>query len=214
MGNTLKETIAEAFSIAIKEKSNISSNTIRSAKFVEEVVKGIFYKHLTSEQQNKYIKHVQKVKKDGSGKERGEWLLDGVICEKIEITDHIKNTSTSKIVKKLLWAIESESATSMTAMTEDFGKLIVVKSENYLYLNGLNQHQDNVSEYILRRIRTIDDIINKMDNGFHEGKLYYGFWPTPGKAQGLKSYWDSDDKDNLLRMIHLFEYKNSSFTEL
>jgi hypothetical protein len=213
MNHHLSLLIKNAFSTAVGDKDELKSNTLRSAKFIECVAKNIFEHLLVSEQNNNSNLYVQKVKADGSGKLSGEWLLDAVIREDIIITDRAIKNSQTRFVSKILWAIESESHTSLNSMAEDFGKLAVVRSANYLYLNGLNQTHQKALNYIKRRLSTIESLIDRLPTIFQDGNLYYGFWPTPGKAQGYASYWDADYK-MLLKMVKLYFYDNGSFHEV
>ena len=190
----IKESLEEAY------KADLNDNKLKSAKFVECFGTKLFNEfyppdeRLKKTSNNWVIKKelkVQRVNEDGTGKLPGEWLLDIVIAEYIE--DPEICISNVPFVKKILWAVESESDTSIKAMADDFGKLAVVNADNYVYLNGINQDSDHsVERYIDRRIRTVNKILKTVDDHFKDKELYYAFWPSPGKTLGRESYWEID----------------------
>ncbi len=105
----------------------------------------------------------------------------------------------------LFWAAESESNTGLPSFADDFGKLLCVKSDYYLYLNGLNQLQQKSREsFIHRRLELANEILNETKLSYK--KFFFAFWPSPEINQSKgKSFWDIHQKDDLLNMVKVFE---------
>lgn len=205
MDTSLNLLITEAFLSAQAEMKN-KTPKLRSARFVEEVGRKL---HANFGQSGKLS--VQEVDIDKGRKKKGEWLLDIAIAERHEVkeTDH---GSSKWIPYRLLWAVESEYSTSLEAMCDDLGKLLVVNSRNYLYLNGLNQQFGNTEPYVQRRLKTVAGVLN----GLHwdsSKRFYYAFWPSPEKKGNLASLWDNEVRD-LQPYIRVYEYRGSDFIRL
>lgn len=178
-------------------------NKKRSAKFVTEIGEGIFKCY---ELQNpSYKLNFQKLNDENGTKEPGEWIYDIAITEQQSIFDPEKTTAEVKINSRLIWAIESEYNTGLDFFAQDFGKLLCANSENYLYLNGLNQDtKKNQDNYILRRLKIVSGLINS-NACLKEKPFYYGFWVSPEK-KGDKSLWGKFSLAELLEMARIFRY--------
>jgi len=128
----------------------------------------------------------------------GEWLLDITIIKDKEISDMSIERSKTRIPFKIIWAVESESNPSLTAFAEDFGKLLCIKSDNYLFLNGLRQiTEKGRKDYIQRRIKTATVLLS--DPSFIKNNFYLAFWPSPARSDGI-SLWDKSLTE-LLSMV-------------
>ena len=135
----------------------------------------------------------------------GEWLLDIAITEVTEIQDSDKTISKGSISHKMIWAIESELNSGIKAFADDFGKLLCVKSDNYLFLNGLNQKtEEGRLKYIKRRTNTVVDMKKLMNLN----NYYLAFFPSPAKIKG-KSLWDDNSEEDLLKMIEVVDLGKS-----
>ncbi|MCK8818142.1 hypothetical protein MWH28_12320 [Natroniella sulfidigena] len=204
-GKLIKDLMVESLEDAYN--AQLKKSSLKSAKFVECFGNNLYREFCENELDSSEPKlAVQKVKDDGSGKQSGEWLLDIVIKKEFEIADPDKKQSKANLVKDVLWAIESESSTSIKEMAKDFGKLVVINAENYVYLNGVDQKTiENVNAYIKRRIETVEDIMDKIGERFIGKNLYYGFWPKPGSSNWSENYWDNLSIKDLKSRIKLFE---------
>lgn len=201
----LKILVRQAFKNAYQVRSNGklgNSNTLRSAKFVSEVA-NLLHSEIGVAKDIKLC--VQQVDDQGY-KNSGEWLLDIVISRTTEIRDPEIGHSKAFINSKILWAVESESAVGLPDFAADFGKLMVVKSEKYLYLNGLRPNLSDTKTYISRRLKTAEQIL--LESGI-KGELYLGFWPSP--AKDVLSGWDSENEETLINKIELFMWNGASF---
>jgi hypothetical protein len=140
-----------------------------------------------------------------SGRKPGEKMLDITIAKTKTIYDPDKKQSTAVINYQLVWAIESEADTSLPAFADDFGKLLCSNSMFYLYLNGLDQVQEESrTAYINRRLAIAKELLNDANLNFKN--FYYAFWPSPHKNQNHdKSFWDMHQKDKLLDMVRVYE---------
>lgn len=197
----LKDVLAKCFDEAVSistEHPFNQSNNLKSALFVSLVGHNI---HDTFFRESGTDLNVITVKESGE-KEPGEWLLD------ISITK-----DNNGIKEKILFAAESESNTSTNAFNEDFAKLIHIRSEYYLYLNGLDQKtfkgKDN---YIKNRLEYAADILKRTDlNSF-----YIGFWASPKKQGNVDSIWNElqDGEYSHLKNIELYQYSDGKFEEV
>ncbi|MCY6369483.1 hypothetical protein [Clostridium ganghwense] len=198
----VKDSFEEAVKIKDYNEKFKNSNTYRSAKFVSALgerlkdfyVKNDLYYHL----------NVQKVDDESGRKTSGEWLLDVSLTKQKCIEDPAKKQSKAKINTEIIWAVESEYHTGLDKFAEDFGKLMCIKSQNYLYLNGVNQEEKNLQTYILRRLETVSDLLRDRED-FYGKNFYYGFWVSPEIKNG-KSIWDSKNIKDLIKMTRVFKY--------
>jgi len=182
------------------------ANFFRSAKFVSEIADGFWdkkFSEMYNENQKKKMLHVQDVNDLGIKKE-GEWLFDICVTEAIEIEEwNNSKKASAHIDTSILWAIESESATSIKEFCADFGKLICSGAKNCLYLHGLNQRsEDGRSKFIKRRLSTIK---NQLSEYMKKETIYYiGFWPSPKKVGG-SSLWDQYSLEELIDWIEVYD---------
>ncbi len=193
----VKKLIKNALKNAFEEanKGNIDDAKLKSSIFVSNVGR-VF----NNEYNNMNNYRLKVVGYDSNNRKRtpGEWLLDVIIAKEMVISDQEKDKSEAKILYQIIWAIESESNSSLPAFAEDFGKLMCVKSENYLYLNGLQQKTSNGhSDYIKRRTKTAKQCLD--DANIKEKNFYIAFWPSPARRNG-SSLWDKEISD-LLEMV-------------
>jgi len=197
--DNITKAVKRSFISAYKNKQkgkNITNNQIKSATFVSKLALQI--EHLVvNEGRIKTL--VQKVD-DYGNKMKGEWLFDAAIVEVEERKTDYRNRR-GNYIKRIIWAIESEFSTNIEDFLRDFSKLIHVKADHYLYINGVNQAgKDYRGNYIKAQIQLAREIVKdavKTD-------FYIGFVPSPGKnkKQG-KSIWDSYDLKELLKWIHV-----------
>ncbi|MDE0660921.1 MAG: hypothetical protein OXI79_14880 [Gammaproteobacteria bacterium] len=175
-------------------RHHLSSGASRlSSKFVYEVTKSIYLECLPE-----YELHVISVD-DRGDKRSGEWLLDGCITEE-----------SDGFIERIVFAMESESARSKAAFDEDFAKLIHVKSYFKLYLNGLRHKEEaDMTRYMEHRLAYAASVLRKTS---HAGKLWLGFWPSPGKFRGRVSAWEALPAH--LDAIYLWEFDGDQFTEV
>jgi len=197
--DNITKAVKRSFISAYKNKQkgkNITNNQIKSATFVSKLALQI--EHLVvNEGRIKTL--VQKVD-DYGNKMKGEWLFDAAIVEVEERKTDYRNRR-GNYIKRIIWAIESEFSINIEDFLRDFSKLIHVKADHYLYINGVNQAgKDYRGNYIKAQIQLAREIVKdavKTD-------FYIGFVPSPGKnkKQG-KSIWDSYDLKELLKWIHV-----------
>ncbi len=200
---TVKD-IKDSFKRAYEKSTNFERNTYKSAAFVE-VIGNMFAKKFS---QMKVLN--QKVAKHGKGKISGEWLFDIVVCKTREVNEKgvLKDYNHS-----LEWVVESEYKNTLNETLKDFSKLLVVKSENLLFLNGYSSlDKKSYDANVSKRLNTVSSI---MKNHQDINNLYYCFWPSPEKKGEMNSFWENDFED-LLKIIKLFKYnkQTSLFNEI
>lgn len=201
--NEVHRIVRDALDITLKEVFN-KNTIIKDAKLRSS----IFVFSLGKELSKSYEGH--KLKVVGFDEERkrrtpGEWLLDIAIVKEKPISDPKKKQSKAEIPYQLIWAVESESSTNLHAFAEDFGKLLCVKSENYLFLNGLNQKkEEDRNSFVERRLETVKQLLKEIN--YNSNNLYFAFWPTPAK-NNKGSLWDdfSSAPSELLNMVRVKE---------
>ena len=203
----IKNIIHSSLKISIENSSEMT-NQIKSSLFVSnlgkmlnEYCKGLF--------QTNYISVDSKGKKTS-----GEWMLDISVTKQVEVTEEFNGKVIKKLINtNLIWAVESETSTSTIDFCMDFGKLLCVNSENYLYLNGLNHSTPKKSEeYVEKRIDTVTKLLQDMEL---TENLYYGFFPTPGKTAGNDSIWAEILKGNYSHLgLRLFKFQGKVFVEI
>jgi hypothetical protein len=185
------------------------ANFFRSAKFVSEVAYGlwdVFYSKIYDENHKLNMLHVQEVDDFGI-KKKGEWLFDICITDTREISENKYNKeATARINTNILWAVESESSTSILDFCADFGKLICSGANNCFYLHGLNQRNpDNRRAFVDRRLSTLRSQLSDLIKS--ENNYYIGFWPSPKKIGG-SSIWDQYTIDELDSWINVHSLNN------
>ena len=179
-------------------------NRLLSKKFVWEVSTNIHQKIFDK----KYDLHAIKVDDKGE-KESGEWLVDACIT---------KGKKRAEFIRKIVFAMESESGTDKPAFNEDFAKLVHVKSSYKLYLNGLDQPTpQKTKDYIEGRLEYAKPFLNKED----ADTFYFGFWPSPGKLKSgarESSIWKEiikrPRKYQHLDQIRLYKFTQGSFQQV
>ena len=177
----------------VRDRHGSSAASRLSSKFVYEVIKSIHCKCLPE-----YQRHVISVNDNGD-KEPGEWLVDGCVTEE-----------SDGFIKRIVFAMESESHTSKAAFDEDFAKLVHLKSSFKLYLNGLDQTTEaGMNRYMDARLAYAAALLRKTS---HTGKLWLGFWPSPGKFRGRVPAWEA--LPTHLDAIYLWEFDGDQFTEV
>lgn len=179
------------------------NNRLRSSIFVSNVADGLysFYKDSHDDLKLRMIGFDEEL----LTRVEGEKMLDISIARTKKIADPGKANSEAEIDYQLIWAVESEASTSLPAFADDFGKLLCVKSNNYLYLNGLDQLQEKSrTSYMERRIEIAKQML--AESGLDYGHYYYAFWPSPASNKAHKmSFWDMHQEDDLLNMVRVFE---------
>ena len=210
---SVTDRIVEADSRRIHQgrRKRSAAASLLSSKFVYEVmsaVHGLFYV------EQGHCCRVIKVCDDGR-KSPGEWFVDGCVTE-----DH---ENQEDFIKRILFAMESESNTSKKAFDEDFAKLVHLKAQHKLYMNGVNQTTlSGVEDYIKRRVSYAESVICR---SCIEGKLFLGFWPSSAKievksdGQEKRTYlsaWQAIRSDKLTHLdaIRLWQYENGKFEEV
>ena len=175
-------------------------NRLLSAKFVEDVSKNI-HKKIFDE---KYDLNVIKVVDGKDKKESGEWLVDACITV---------GKKRKEFIRKIIFAMESESGVDTQAFNEDFAKLVHIKAPHKLYLNGLNQKTPKGAKgYIKKRLEYAKQFMNEED----ADTLYFGFWPSPGKLgnESCSSAWKQLRKFPHLDQIHLYKFTQGNFKQV
>ena len=159
------------------------SHRMLSKNQVGKLYKAEFFKTINN---NYYMLNVQAVNDEGH-KSNGEWLLDFCITQQQKLENGSK---ANYINDKIIWACESEAATGAKDFCDDFGKLLCVNAENYIYMNGLDQvigTQANASQpranYINNRIEYIKNIIQNSQNMIN--CIYIVFWLSPKVKKGF-----------------------------
>ena len=186
----------------VEGKEVLTDNKLKSS---------IFVYMLSEEFRNsfggKYKINVVGYDKEKKKRKPGEWLLDIAITEEIQIQDPEDVRSKGDISYRMIWAIESELNSGIKAFADDFGKLLCVKSENYLFLNGLNQKTEKGRlDYIKRRTATIGKM--QKDLSLALNNYYIAFFPSPAKKNG-ESLWDKNSQEELLKMITVVDFGES-----
>jgi len=186
-------------SIELSSKDNFpQSNSLKSSLFVSEFASTV-YEEFFNYPANK--RNVITVKENGE-KQPGEWLLD------ITIT---KNVGDFK--ERILLAVESESNTSIKSFHEDFAKLLHIKAENYIYLNGLDQKTKSGRDiYISKR----NSYALRLMRNAGINSFYLGFWASPRKIGNVDSIWNElpDGKFRHLNQVTLYKFINNTFKEI
>lgn len=172
-----------------------SATTRLSAKFVSDVAHSVGSTVFGQHDRPTVIG----VDPDGI-KTPGEWLVDACITVKNE----------RGFVERVVFAMESESDTSEHDFNVDFAKLIHLNASVKLYLNGVNQKtSDGMEDYIQRRICYASEILKRTR---HNGQLFIGFWPSPGKLHGetCRTAWKQFSKfPHLRKSIRLWEFEHA-----
>lgn len=183
------------------------NNSLRSAKFVFEVSNEL-YQNLNRVDLDLKVQQVS----DGGHKTSGEWLFDAAVVKAQEINESGSRNSTQLINTEIEWALESEYATGLKALCDDFSKLLVVKAKHLVYLNGLNQQSDSgIENYIKTRLQTIEGFLNQI--GFTDLDLYFGFWPSPEKIKSTgESQWDGKTLEELRNTIQLYHFNTGTMS--
>jgi hypothetical protein len=193
----LQGTFDKAVTIT-KQKAFRQLNSLKSSKFVSEFADSIYEEFFNHPSNNLNV-----IKVDNKGeKYAGEWLLD------ITITKDVYGFK-----EEILVAVESESDTSKKAFDEDFAKLLHTKSQNYIYLNGLDQKTElGRDDYINDRISYAQRHLKNKDIK----NFYLGFWASPRKIGDVKSIWDElpNGKFNHLNNTVLYKLIDQNFEEI
>jgi hypothetical protein len=190
--------LIESFKYTHELKDKIAENDCLSSKFIFEFMNRIYKKYFNDDT----VLNIQNV--DDNGKRSpGEWLYDACIVRRKTIYDEPYKTNT-EINIEILLAFESEFSTCLKDFAKDFGKLLCSKSDNKIYICGLNQITKNGrSSYIERKIRTINKYLkNNIDN------MILIFFPS---TKG--NLWRKHKFDELKFWIEIY-YKESSDKEL
>ena len=170
-------------------------NSLKSAKFVSTVGDSIFNEFFKNPD---YYLNVITVNDQGN-KLPGEWLLN------ITITQNIQ-----KFRRKIILAVESESSTSIKAFNDNFAKLVHIRADNYIYLNGLDQKTERGKQnYIACRLSYAQNLLSAESYP----SFYLGFWASPKKIKGYKSIWSAiiEGKYAHLKKVELYKYQNDDF---
>lgn len=198
----LKEVIQKSFCSAVNWSNDNGkkhfSNALKSAYFVSKLGENLisFWGDKTLK---KNVIHVDNLGK----KHSGEWLLD------LTIVKNYHSGNYRDFIKKIVWAVESESSTSFKAFNDDFLKLVHIKADNYLYLNGLNQKtQQGANNFIKKRVELAEKILSEIFPDSFNNPFYLGFWCSPCK-KGNNSLWNQLNHMNYLQNIHLFKYEKN-----
>ncbi len=145
-------------------------------------------------------------------RESGEWLLDAVMVE-------CNGNAAGKegIVSKIHVAMECESSTALKAFFVDFSKLLHIKSETKIYLQGLNQRRESSARsFIDERLEMAAKYIQEIDS---TSTWYFGFWPSP-LALNIdaddRSLWADLNRGNHkhLKKIELYKFNGRKFIEI
>lgn len=200
MDNTILQDINIGFHNAkekTQKKEEISSQLISSI-FVHEVASSIYTVCFERNGKLKVIGVNDKYEKIS-----GEWLVDSCIVD-----------YQHSFIKKITFALESESNTSKRAFNEDFAKIIHLNAEYKLYLNGTNQKTEKGTyRYIDERLRYAESVLKDM----LINNLYLAFWPSPridATHENIRSsLWKNFDKYPHLNTIHLYKYTDGKFVK-
>ena len=180
------------------DKSDAVKNRLLSKKFVAEV-SGRIHKKIF---EGNHDLNVIEVNKKGETTP-GEWLVDACITE--------GKRRRREFIRKIVFAMESESGTDTPAFNEDFAKLVHVKASYKLYLNGLDQPKPQKTEdYIEERLEYAKQFMNEED----ADTFYFGFWPSPGKFKSRareSSIWKEFEQYPHLNKIHLYKFAQKDF---
>jgi hypothetical protein len=194
--NILNESLIS--SINFSSYNKFQHNFLKSAKFVSIFGEGIFNQVF-----NQSDFRLNMIKVDDYGKKyTGEWLLDIAITQ-----------NTDGFRKKIILAVESESDTSIKSFNDDFAKLIHIKAQNYIYLNGINHSStQGMENYISNRLEYAESLLNA-----NEFPIFFiAFWPSPKKVKNSESIWNSilDGKYLHLNKVFLYEYISGKFQKV
>jgi hypothetical protein len=156
--------------------------------------------------------------------EKKEWLYDGCITKSMPIKESDKKKEF-KINTSILLAIECEFSTSLTDFYKDLGKLICSKSDNIIFIAGVNQKYEQ-EKYIKKRIDSINKYLKDSISN-----LILIFFPSTnkhpkyskcdncdkyGKQDKCNSFWDCYNYAELCKMIKIYTYseKNKMLEEI
>jgi hypothetical protein len=204
--------VALAKSIDLKDegkfKGRTGSNSLRSARFVWEISKCLWNSYADRPHLERFVQIVH----DDGTKEGGEWMLDVAIAHTLPF---LATKAQSLVNTELVWAVESEYSTRREEFAKDFGKLLCVRSENKLYLNGFNHPIGHEGRFIDNRVQETSAFLahastiggNSQISGFDSGTLYLSFWPSPERdPNGKASLWDTRNKSDLVGSVRLFKF--------
>lgn len=144
-------------------------------------------------------------------REPGEWLLDAVVAE-----CHIDSKGSEGVVSKIHVAMECESSTALKEFFTDFSKLLHIKSDTKIYMQGLNQRDEpSARSFIAKRLEMAAKYVREIDSA---PTWYFGFWPSPLALDieaDDRSLWAElkRGKHEHLRRIKLYKFDGSQFTD-
>ena len=164
------------------------NNSQRSSRFIT-----VLSDRICDKWYPKKTPKLQRTNEDGKN-EPGEWLFDMCITDEIELIDSSYPSSRSDINVKILFVLECEFSTSLKEFGKDFGKLLCSNADKVLFIQGLNQEEKYVRDFINRRNRIIEKNFANLGINF-----FIAYVPSPGKKVD-KSYWD-----RLLNPVDLIE---------
>lgn len=156
------------------------------------------------------LRHISFNDKDVK-RQPGEWLLDAVVAE-----CDADEFGAAGMVSKIHVAMECESSTAMKEFATDFSKLLHVKAEKKIYLQGLNQrHEPSARAFMAQRLQLASRYIQKIDP---DPTWYFGFWPSP-LALKIKaddrSLWANmnNGSNSHLNGVKLYKFNGQEFTD-
>ncbi|MBS7779929.1 hypothetical protein [Acidovorax sp. CCYZU-2555] len=144
-------------------------------------------------------------------RESGEWLLDALVAE-----CDVDAFGAEGVVTKIHVAMECESSTAMKDFVIDFSKLLHVKSEAKIYLQGLNQrHEPSARAFMAERLKMASRYIKQIDP---VSDWYFGFWPSPLALKidaDDRSLWANigDEKNSHLMGVKLYKFNGKEFAD-
>lgn len=147
----LKKRIEKAFKDTkndILQYKKEVKNREKSGRFIQRVSKNIF-----EEFYHKDSGHLNVIETNFGNEPNnpGEWLLDA------SITD-VSPKLSSLPVYRVFYAIESESQTGWSDFIQDFAKIVHMKADHKLYLQGLNHRtMKGAEDHIERKLAYIKD---------------------------------------------------------
>ena len=196
------KTLKSVFTKARKDSISLchkSPNSLKSTLFVQYVCDALI--HLCPSNKEFHL-FCQRINDEWCGKKPGEWLLDGVIAQVLEIEERkIRKPFRTNIE----WAVESEASTRLEDFLDDFGKLMVVESKNKLYLNGYRS--DTLEKYINYRDKRLKIATELLTNFHTKGNFYFGFWPSPAG-----NFWDEVTIENHIIEVYKWGEKAKCFS--
>lgn len=174
--------------------SNLPSANKISLKNRNKLRSSLFVGHLAQQLRNIYVNENNNyiVLPEQSGRPNSEFgmkelLYDILVCDTESMSGVKHQNIDISLIKKCLWAIESEFSNSTREMIKDFNKLILSSCESKLFVGRTSQNYNN----------NFFDIFEKAAS-YGTGTFYIALIPHPNDWEQYDAfYMESEEIENL-----------------